>query len=65
MVLVNTQTRAIALDVDVVGLVPSEMRFEGDWNRGRYAVTRQPLHGLTIPARDTVVLASIEDGAVG
>jgi hypothetical protein len=63
VVIVNTQTTAVILDVDVTGLVPSETSFEGVWIPGQYAVTQQRLPGVTIPAREAVVLVSAEDGA--
>jgi neopullulanase len=63
VVIVNTQTTAVTLDVDVGSLVPPETVFEGVWNRGRHAVTRQRLAGVAVPARDAVVLTSAEDGA--
>ena len=64
VVIVNTQTRAVTLDVDLSGLVPEEMGFEDVWNQGRYAVGQQRLHGVTIASRDVVVLVRVENGAV-
>jgi hypothetical protein len=64
VVIVNTQTRAATSDVDVSGLAAAETIFEGVWNQGRYAITQQRLHGVTIPAREAVVLVRVEDGAV-
>jgi len=58
----NMQTRAVTPDVDVSGLVPAETSFEDIWNQGRYMVTRQRLHEVTIPAREAVVLVRVEDG---
>ncbi len=64
VVIVNTQTRAVTLDVELSGLVPPETNFEGVWHGGRHAVRQQQLHGVAIPAREAVVLVSVEDGAV-
>jgi cyclomaltodextrinase len=64
VVIVNTQTRAATFDVDVSGLAAAATIFEGVWNQGRYAITQQRLHGVTIPAREAVVLVRVEDGAV-
>jgi cyclomaltodextrinase / maltogenic alpha-amylase / neopullulanase len=64
VVIVNTQTRAVTLDVDLSGLVPEETGFEDVWNQGRYAVGQQRLHGVTIASRDVVVLVRVENGAV-
>jgi neopullulanase len=64
VVIVNTQTRAVTLDVDLSSLVPPETSFEDVWHHGRYAVHQQRLHGVAIPAREAVVLVSAEDGAV-
>ena len=52
------------MDIDVTGLVPTGMVFEGVWNGGRYAVKGQRLHSVTVPARDAEVLVS-GDGGVG
>lgn len=64
VVIVNTQTRAATFDVDVSGPAAAETIFEGVWNQGRYAITQRRLHGVTIPAREAVVLVRVEDGAV-
>ncbi|HSF29387.1 MAG TPA: glycoside hydrolase family 13 protein [Candidatus Tectomicrobia bacterium] len=64
VVIVNTQTRAVTLDIDLSGLVPSETIVEDVWHHGRYAVRQQRLHGVSIPARDAVVLVSVEDGTM-
>jgi hypothetical protein len=64
VVIVNTQTRAATFDVDVSGLAAAETIFEGLWNQGRYAITQQRLHGVTIQAWEAVVLVRVEDGAV-
>jgi neopullulanase len=64
VVLMNTQTRAVTVDVDLSGLVPAETSFDGVWNHGRYTATHQRLHGVTIPAREAVVLVGVEDGPV-
>jgi cyclomaltodextrinase len=63
VVLVNTQRRALTLDVDLADLVPAETPFEDVWNSGRHAVTQQRLPAVSIPAREAVVLVSVEDGA--
>jgi neopullulanase len=58
VVIVNTQTRSTTLDIDLTGLVGTDLVFEGVWNGGCYAVQGQRLHGVTIPARDAAVLIS-------
>jgi hypothetical protein len=52
------------MDIDVTGVVPTGMVFEGVWNGGRYAVKGQRLHSVTVPAQDAAVLVS-DDGGVG
>ena len=64
VVIVNTETRAITVDVDVTELVPSETILEDVWNDGQHVVTQQRLHGVNIPAWDAVVLVRVEDGPV-
>jgi hypothetical protein len=64
VVIFNTQTRAVTMDVDVTGLVPAETSFEDFWNQGRHMVTQQRLYEVTIPAREAVVFVRVEDGAV-
>ena len=59
----NTQTRAVTVDVDVTALVPAETILEDVWQQGRYAVTQQRLHGVAITAREAAVLVGVEDGA--
>ena len=58
VVIVNTQRRTAIVDLDVTGVVPPGMVFEGVWNGGHYAVTGQHLSGVIIPARDAAVLVS-------
>jgi cyclomaltodextrinase len=64
VVIVNTQTRAVTVDVDVMDLVPSETILEDVWNNGRHRVTQQRLHGVSLPAREAVVLVGVADGTV-
>jgi cyclomaltodextrinase len=64
VVIVNAQTRTATMDIDVTGVVPTGMVFEGVWNGGRYAVKGQRLHSVTVPAQDAAVLVS-DDGGVG
>ena len=53
------------MDVDVTAVVPAGVVLEGVWNEGRYAVKGQRLHRVTVPARDAVVLVSVDGGATG
>jgi hypothetical protein len=64
VVIVNAQTRTATMDIDVTGVVPTGMVFEGVWNGGRYAVKGQRLHSVTVSAQDAEVLVS-GDGGVG
>jgi neopullulanase len=65
MVIVNAQTRAATMDLDVPEVMPTGMVLEGVWNEGRHAVKGQRLHRVTVPARDAVVLVSVDGGAAG
>jgi neopullulanase len=63
VVIINTQTRPVSMDVEVTGVAPTKSVFAGVWNGGRYAVRGQRLHNVTVPARDAVVLVNIDAGA--
>jgi hypothetical protein len=65
MVIVNAQTRAATMDLDIPEVMPTGMVLEGVWNEGRHAVKGQRLHRVTVPARDAVVLVSVDGGAAG
>jgi cyclomaltodextrinase / maltogenic alpha-amylase / neopullulanase len=58
VVLVNAQTRTARVDIDLTGLVPGGMVFEGVWNGGSYAVKGQRLPHVSVPSRDAEVLVS-------
>jgi cyclomaltodextrinase / maltogenic alpha-amylase / neopullulanase len=64
VVIVNAQTTPAIIDVNVKGVVPTGMVFAGVWNGGRYAVQGQKLHSVTVPARDAVVLISVDGEAM-
>jgi cyclomaltodextrinase len=63
VVIINTQTTLVTLDVDVTGVVPPEMVFAGVWNGGHSVVKQQRLPGITVPARDAVVLVNVDGEA--
>jgi cyclomaltodextrinase / maltogenic alpha-amylase / neopullulanase len=65
VVIINAQTGTATMDLDVTGVAPTEMVFEDVWNDGRYVVKGQRLSSVTVPARDAVVLVSVDGGAVG
>jgi neopullulanase len=65
VVIVNAQTTPSSIDVDVKGVVPAGMVFAGVWNGERYTVQGQTLHGVAVPARDAVVLISVDGEAIG
>ncbi len=58
VVIFNTQTRAITLDVETTDVSCEGRVFEGVWNAGRYEVCQRKLHGVTVPARDALILIS-------
>jgi cyclomaltodextrinase / maltogenic alpha-amylase / neopullulanase len=57
----NTQTRAMALDLSMADLTHHGQLFEEVWNGGRYKVIQRKLHGLTVPAREALIL--LNDGS--
>jgi cyclomaltodextrinase / maltogenic alpha-amylase / neopullulanase len=62
VVIFNADTRAITLDVNTADLTREGRIFEGVWNGGRYAVSLCKLQGVTVPARDAVILIGEDDG---
>ena len=58
IVIVNTQRRTAIVDLDMTGIVPTGMVFEGVWNGGHYAVKGQRLSRVIVPAREAAVLVS-------
>jgi hypothetical protein len=58
VVLINTQSTPVTMDVDVTGVAPTETVFAGVWHGGRHTVKGQRLHGVTVPARDALVLVN-------
>jgi cyclomaltodextrinase len=64
VVIVNTETKAVTVDLNVTELLPAETILEDFWNQGRYAITQQHLHEVAVPAREAAVLVGVEDGAV-
>jgi len=63
VVIVNTQTTPTSMDVDVAGVALTATVFDSVWNGGRYAVKGRRLHKVTVPARDAVVLVSVDGEA--
>jgi cyclomaltodextrinase / maltogenic alpha-amylase / neopullulanase len=61
VVLINTQTTPVTLNVEVTGVVPLGLVLALVWDGGRAVVTGPRLPGITVPARDAVVLASGND----
>jgi cyclomaltodextrinase / maltogenic alpha-amylase / neopullulanase len=63
VVIFNAATRAIRLDVNTADLMREGQMFEGVWNGERHAVSMRRLQGVTVPARDAVILIGEDDGA--
>jgi hypothetical protein len=61
VVMFNTQTRVITIDLPTADLPCLGRIFKGVWNGKRSEVHQGMLRGLTIPARDAAIFLS-EDG---
>jgi cyclomaltodextrinase / maltogenic alpha-amylase / neopullulanase len=63
VVIFNTQPRAMTLDIDTADLARQGQVFEGVWNSGHHAVMQQKLRGVTVPARDALILVGDVGGS--
>jgi cyclomaltodextrinase len=59
VVIFNTNAQATHLNLEVADLRQGQV-FEGVWNGGRYEVRTGVLPWITVPARDAVVLVSVD-----
>jgi cyclomaltodextrinase / maltogenic alpha-amylase / neopullulanase len=64
VVIFNTLARPMTVDINMADLMRQGQRFEGVWNNGRYEVIQQKLHGVTVPARDALILVSDDGGSL-
>jgi cyclomaltodextrinase / maltogenic alpha-amylase / neopullulanase len=56
VVILNTQTTAVTMNIELTDSSREGQVFEGVWNAGRYVVSRQTLQRVTVPARDALIL---------
>jgi neopullulanase len=63
VVVFNTRTRPITLDLHTADLPCQGRRFEAVWHGGRYEVQQGMLGGLTIPAREAAIFLSEDSGS--
>jgi cyclomaltodextrinase / maltogenic alpha-amylase / neopullulanase len=60
VVILNTQTTAMTINIELTDSSREGQVFVGVWNSGRYVVSRQALQRVTVPARDGLILISNE-----
>jgi neopullulanase len=63
VVVFNTQTRPITLDLHTADFPCQGRIFEAVWNGGHYEVQQGMLRGLTIPAREAAIFLSEDSGS--
>ena len=56
VVIFNTDHTPATFDLTLTGNTSAQGTFKAVWNTGSYPLTKGTLHGITVPARDGLVL---------